>query len=328
VGRSFALDESGNITKQWIRTDVDKEEQKEALREAFEDYFKPLRGVERPLTHNIDSQPLYPDLLAVYPMGDPHIGMYAWFAECGQDFDLYIAEDNLRRALDVLIDKTEPAMTAILCNVGDYYHADNFQNVTSRSGHHLDVDGRWGKVLRTGANIQRYMVERLLEKHLEVIVWNVPGNHDDQSAVALNLAQSFLWEKEDRVHIVENDDPFFYYRHGEVLLASTHGDKPKMAQLPGIMATDRKEDWGLSTFRHWYTGHVHHDRQMAIQEYPGVTVESLRTMAPKDFYSHSHGYRAMQEMKSDTWHRKYGRVGRAFCSIQQVWDGGGMGEPR
>ena len=324
--RTVSLDESGTITKQWVRTKAGAVEQYESIREAFQDYFAPLRNQAKARLYTPSE--VEPDLLAVYPMGDPHIGMYAWLEECEQDFDLEIAEDNLCRAVDVLIAKTEPAMDALLINVGDYYHSDNYQNKTARSGHNLDVDGRWPKVLRVGANIQRYMISALLTKHLNVTVWNVPGNHDDQSAIALNLAMEFLWEGQDRVTIQDNANPFFYHRFGEVLLGSTHGDTIKMPALPGLMASDRKEDWGCTSYRHWYTGHVHHDRHMSSQEYSGVTVESLRTLAPKDYYAHSHGYRSDQEMKADVWHRKFGRASRSFVNLKQLWSEGGQGEPK
>lgn len=324
--RTVAIDGEGNIQKQWIRSKAGAEERADSLKEAYADYFEPLRNQPEVIVQS--DIIVNPNQLAVYPLGDPHIGMYAWHAECGQDFDCIIAEDNLCAAIDVLVAKTEPAYTGLLVNIGDYFHTDRLDNVTARSGNSLDVDTRWPQVLRVGANIQRYLIHAMLQKHAEVVVWNVPGNHDDQSAVAVNLAMQFLFEQEDRVTVCDNADPFFYHKHGEVLLGATHGDKCKMATLPGLMACDRKEDWGSTSYRHWYTGHVHHDRGMNSQEYAGVTVESLRTLAPKDYYAHSHGYRAEQEMKSDVWDRQYGRVSRSYVNMRQLWDQGAKGKPQ
>ena len=105
-------------------------------------------------------------------------------------------------------------------------------------------------------------------------------------------------------------------------------DPPNPPENRNSLATNiRKEDWGCTSYRHWYTGHVHHDRHMSSQEYSGVTVESLRTLAPKDYYAHSHGYRSDQEMKADVWHRKFGRASRSFVNLKQLWSEGGQGEP-
>lgn len=65
------------------------------------------------------------DLLSLYPLGDPHFGMRAHAPEAGQNFDLKIAEQITKAAVDRLVASAPPSGTAILCNLGDFFHADD-----------------------------------------------------------------------------------------------------------------------------------------------------------------------------------------------------------
>jgi len=75
------------------------------------------------------------------------------------------------------------------------------------------------------------------------------------------------------------------------------------------MATDRPDDWGESTHRYWYTGHLHHQRKF---EPTGgdCTVETFRIMAGRDRWHHDSGYRAGREMQAILLHKEFGETGR------------------
>ena len=74
------------------------------------------------------------------------------------------------------------------------------------------------------------------------------------------------------------------------------------------MATDRAKDWGETVHRHWLMGHVHHESK---REYAGVTVESFNTLAAKDAYAASGGWRSGRSMQSLVFHRVHGEVARS-----------------
>lgn len=81
------------------------------------------------------------------------------------------------------------------------------------------------------------------------------------------------------------------------------------------MAADRAQDWGASTHRYWWIGHVHHQ---SLKDYPGVTVESFRTLAAKDSYAHWGGYRAPRDMKCIVLDIEDGEVFRHTASIARI----------
>ncbi len=83
------------------------------------------------------------------------------------------------------------------------------------------------------------------------------------------------------------------------------------------MACDRAEDWGQTKHRHWLCGHVHHS---SVTEFPGVTVETFRTLAAADAYAAGHGYRAGRDMRAIVFHREHGEVERHRCDVGMIGD--------
>ncbi len=315
-GVSTLTDEEGNVKGQWVKSFQSAEAREEklldAIREVFADPQTP-KFEDAPPTGELDE-----DLCCIYPMGDPHLGMFSWAQETGDDFDLKIAEADLMAAVDSLVASAPAATHALFANLGDYFHSDNSENRTARSGHSLDVDSRWAKVQGVGLKLMKRLIERALEKHQFVHVINEIGNHDDHGAVMLSLALALFFEGNPRVTIDTSPAKYHWYRFGKNLVGITHGDTVKIQDLPAIMAADRPQDWGETEHRFWLTGHVHHSRKLAQTDLVGASVESFRTLAPKDAWHASKGYRSQQDMKCIVLHKEWGEIGRNQIGIRQI----------
>lgn len=306
------LGPDGQTKLQWVREGIKGIPSMEDLIKAAKQEFgdtKPLRAV--PLAKG----KVLKDLITVYPLGDPHIGMYSWSEETGQDFDLDIAKRNLEAATSHLVSCSPPTETALIINVGDFFHADNLENRTMRSGNVLDVDTRWAKVLRVGIRTMRTLIELALQKHTYVHVINEIGNHDDHSSQMLTICLSLYYENNPRVLMNESPARFHYHRFGKNFIGVTHGDGVKLEQLGQIMSTDRPKDWGETEFRYWYTGHIHHKRML---ELPGCVVESFRTLAARDAWHAGKGYRSGRDMQAIVLDRNYGEVERRRIDIAML----------
>ena len=313
-GTSTLYDAEGAPKIQWVKTNIDKEDRLAKLCEAISVLCEPFEGKSKLIK---PPKRVSKNLLAVYPMGDPHFGMYAWAEETGNNFDLDIAEKQMVTAVDGLVSLAPETDQALILNLGDYFHTDNSKNVTNQSGNSLDVDSRYQRMLEVGILTMEWVIRRALAKSKHVTVINNIGNHDEHTSVAMSMALWMLYKNNPRVTVDKSPNPFKYFRHGNVFLGTTHGDNVKAAQLPGIMATDRKTDWGESTWRFWYTGHVHHD---SLKEFPGCVVETFRTLAPKDAWHNWRGYRSEQDMKMDLFHDTAppGRIARHSVGIRPV----------
>lgn len=311
-GSSTLYDADGGVKLQWVKTDIEKQavldNMKELVSGLVEDLPK-FKKREYNITHASS------DLMAVYPLGDPHVGMKAYKDETGDDWDLKTAQQVFCGVFDRLVKTAPSCKEAVIVNLGDYFHRDNTAGVTERSRHVLDTDGNYLMMVDTGMKIMIQMIESALEHHENVRVITIIGNHDDTGAMFLQAALKHMYEYEPRVHIDCTSSVFQYFEHGSSFFGVHHGHTCKADKLPLVMATDRPKEWGNASFRYWLTGHIHHDTR---KEYSGCSVESFRTLAAKDSYAYSGGYRAGQDSKALVIHKKFGEVERHTVNISQV----------
>ena len=309
-GVSTLYDTDGNISVQWVKSRAAErtpEQWAEHVRDALAD-VNPIGVFKCPNQVN-------KDLLTVYPVGDHHVAMYAWSEEVGNDYDIKIADKLLTSAVTHLVDVSPQSETALIINVGDFFHVDNIRNETSRSSNTLDVDTRYAAMIRAGVKMLRQIIETALAKHRFVKVVSAIGNHDDIGAQWLSLALALYYEKNKRVVIETKPGKFHYHQHGKSLIGITHGDTGRPEKLQGVMAADVPALWGATTHRHWFTGHVHNK---SIVEFPGVTWETVRTLAPADAWAHAAGYRAGRDMQAVVFHVEHGEIARHRFNVSML----------
>ena len=308
-GVSTLVGPDGEVKQQWIKTSAQNDERVawlDAIRSVVDDL--PRLPATEPPAYADD------DLLAVYPVGDPHIGMLGWHEDAGENFDMEIAERNLVGAFAHLTALAPSAGDALLIFIGDNTHADGQQNTTTR-GTRVDVDGRMVKMARTAIRAGRRAVDSALQKHRRVrLIWE-RGNHDELIAAMTALAFSLIYEDEPRVSVDTSPEMFHWFRFGANLIGTHHGDKVRAGDLLGVMAVDRAEDWSATKHRRFYCGHYHHQ---IVKELPGLIVEYLPTLASSDAWHRSMGYRSARAMYMDVLHRERGHINRHIVGIGQV----------
>lgn len=310
-GVSTYLDEAGRPRATWVKTARKPDTALSVLTEframLAEDPL-PMAPISAPPAHTSA------DLACVYPVGDPHIGMLSWALETGEDFDLQIAERLMVKAVDHLVSLAPAAETAYLVELGDLYHSDNNQNRTSRSGNVLDVDSRFPKILRVGLHTMVQCVDRLLQKHRTVHVILEIGNHDDHLSIVTGLMLEAYYRADPRVHV--DTSPAAYHCHvfGANMIASTHGHTIKPEKFAAVLANDRPE-WSSTRHRYAYLGHIHHERKIEV---PGLVCESFRTLAARDAWSASTGYRSGRDMNCDVLHVDRGRIARHTVPVEAL----------
>lgn len=311
VKGTSTLYKDGEQVLQWVKTNKKLDDQLQVMRESITALTEDLPRI--PTT--VAPTDCASDKLAVYPMGDPHIGLLCWAAETGDNHNLEIGTRELCAAVDRLVNTAPKCKQALIINLGDYFHSDTMDNKTWQSGHDLDVDGRWLKVLRAGIKSMRQCIESALSRHEQVTVINVIGNHDNHSSMFLSAALSNIYENEPRVTINDAPTATHYYRFGNSLIGTHHGDKIKADRLPLVMASERPKDWGETKYRAWYTGHIHHD---TAKDYTGCSVETFRTLAARDAYAASHGYLSLRDMKCIVHHVEFGEIERHTVSVPML----------
>lgn len=311
-GVSTYYNRDGVPSGQWVKSELDKARQQELLQASIAALAGDVSGLSPLVSPPPETSS---ELMAVYPMGDPHIGLHCWGRETGEDFDLKEAERVTLGAIDRLVSVSPAAQTALLLPLGDIFHADDQTNQTPAHKNQLDIDSRYQKIIEIGIRAFRHAILRLLQKHERVIVRFVKGNHDPHSVMALAYAISAYFDNDPRVTVDLSPREHWFYRFGKNLIGATHGDKCKPETLMGVMAVDRAQDWGETSYRYFYAGHVHHS---SVREFPGMTVETFRTLAAADAYAVGRGYRAGRDMRCIVLHKEYGEIERHNCDIAMI----------
>lgn len=301
-GVSTYFDAQGNQRGQWIKTRLDDEQRQEALRAAAAE----LAASIPPLPPSQPPALTIRQLLNLYIFTDYHLGMLAWHKEGGQDWDLEIAEALLLRAFRHMIDQAPAAHTAIIGQLGDFLHYDGFKALTPASGHVLDADSRFPKVVMVAVRVLRAIVAMALERHEKIIVLLAEGNHDEASSVWLRAMFKALFDNDPRVIVEDSPLPFYAYQHGKVMLAFHHGHKVKMDSLPGLFAAQFRQMWGETTMAYGHSGHWHHE---IVKEFGGIKWTQHPTLAARDAYASRGGYHAERATNVITYHERFGQVG-------------------
>lgn len=309
-GISALINADGEEIVKWVKTKEGERDPLaivETLKAAFAGYKSKAKPAKAPAAPS-------EDLLTLVPANDWHVGMFAWRKEVGDDWDLRIAENTIGSAVEDTIARSPSSGECVILGGGDLLHADNSENKTAKSGNSLQVDGRYQKVVGVATKLMVRTVDAALRRHQHVTVRILPGNHDEHSAVAVAYFMLAWFKDEPRVTVDVDPSLFFWFRFGQVMLGATHGHTVKLAQMPGIMAHRRAEDWGATKFRYVHGFHIHHTSKVAT-EGNGVICESHQAPIPQDAWHFGSGFLSGRSLQAITYHSEFGEVGRVRTAI-------------
>jgi hypothetical protein len=303
------LYKDGQAVLQWVKTRADAAQLEEMMRAAAAAMAEELpraKPVKAPAATN-------DKLASVYTLTDAHVGAMCWHRENldpSGDWDLAIAERTLTGCFEHMVRASPPARIGIVAQLGDFLHSDGMGMIEGRtptSGHVLDQDGRFSKVVQTAIRILRRVVGFALERHERVVVLMAEGNHDLASSVWLRAMFKALYENEPRVEVIDSELPYYVYRHGATMLAWHHGHLKKNDQLPLLFASQFPKVWGETTRRYAHTGHRHHFEE---KEHSGMSVVQHSTLAARDAYAARGGWMSERQCTAITYHADFGQVCR------------------
>jgi hypothetical protein len=313
-GVSTYYDRDGAPRGQWVKTRLDDQAYLEAIKAAVAGFVADVPPL--PVAPPMPGRDT--DVIPWIQIGDGHLGMLAHEAETGENFDLAIAERELCAAIAILVDEMGEHDRVVINDLGDFTHYENFAATTEASGHVLDYDSRFPRMIKVYSRVMRFIVERVLEKANTVDVIVNQGNHSRTNDIWMAELLRVAYGATGRVNVLNNDSVFIGYRMGATFVMTHHSDKCRPAQLAHVMATDFAEDWGETEYRYIDIGHIHHN--MVLKEHPGVSVESFNTLAAKDKWATDGGYRSRQSITIIDRSRTYGEVGRRVLPIRRVRD--------
>jgi hypothetical protein len=248
-------------------------------------------------------------LLMVDP-ADIHIGKMATIDETGYHYDIDTAVKLAHEGVAGLLQKAQgfPVERILLIVGNDVLHVDNAHKTTT-GGTPQDVSGTWHQAFTAARKMYVQMIEDLRHYGPVDVVYN-PSNHDYVSGYMLVDALSCWFHLATDVTFNATIQHRKYYKYGNSLIATTHGDGAKNMEMPMLMAQEAAQMWADTRHRYIYQHHIHHRTKVnwqSVKDYPGVTLRTLRSPSPPD-----------------GWHDRKGYVGapRAIEAFAHCFEGG------
>lgn len=311
-GTSSLVKEDGTVALQWVKTDVDAERQLKMMQEAIAALTADIKPVELP---GFTRHPTAENLCNLYTVSDFHLGMLACLEESGEDWDIKIAEDMFVNWFSAAVEISPWSHTAVVSLLGDLMHSDSLAPVTPASGHVLDADSRYFKMIQVTMRMVRRAIEIVALKHPQVRIIVSQGNHDETGMLWLTSALEMMYGHHDRVTVDISPDVFKMFRHGDTVLFFHHGHKVRFDSIESVMISRFRRDYGETSYAYAHVGHLHHQK---IVESNCMVVEQHRTMAAKDAYAARGGWFSGRSANVITYHKQYGEVSRQSISPEML----------
>jgi hypothetical protein len=302
-GISTYYNAEGKPSGQWVKSQVDADKREQFMLEAIEALKEDIPKLDATLPPPLGND----KLLNCYVITDYHMGMLAWDEECGENWDLKIAEELIVKWFAQAIHQSPNADTAIFAQLSDFLHFDGMDAVTPASKHLLDVDSRFSKLVRASIRILRNVITMLLQKHQKLHIIMADANHDPVSQIWLREWFSVLYENEPRVSVDTSPNPYNAYEFGKTALFFHHGHKRNVANVSNVFASQFREMFGRTKHAYAHMGHLHH---VDVKENNLMIVEQHRTLAANDAYGARGGYLSGRDAKVITYSKDFGEVSR------------------
>lgn len=297
------LYKDGKPVIQWVKTRLDDYKYQQMMIEAVEALKEEIPRVSMTNLPTLGNE----TLLNCYVITDYHMGMLAWHEECGEDWDLKIAEELIIKWFAQAILQSPNANTAVFAQLSDFLHFDGMDAVTPASKHLLDVDSRFAKLVRSSIRILRTIIDMLLQKHQYLHIIMADANHDPVSQIWLREWFSVMYENEPRVSVDTSPNPYNAYEFGKTALFFHHGHKRRVHNVSEVFAGQFREIFGRTKHAYAHTGHLHH---IDVKENNLMVVEQHRTLAPADAYAARGGWLTGRDAKVITYSKQFGEVSR------------------
>jgi len=310
---STAYNMDNEIVLQWHIQEPERKKLEELIAQFVEGFKDEVSGIHTPADSPKGTDDNY---MVSYIVGDHHLGMLAHHTETmGEDYDVKISQRLLESAIDRLVSVAPSGKVGVLVNLGDFMHVNDSTSSTPNSKNLLDSDGRYSKTIRAASNVIKRTVLRMLEKHAEVWLVNVRGNHDPDAALWLNEVMRLYFEDDPRVKVFDNASKFIWWQWGKNLVVTHHGDRIKMSNLHGSIVSNLRKEWGEADHTFVWTGHIHHKNQ---EEYGGALFESWNILAPADAWHAGSGYASSRSMTCVILHKDFGEEGRLKVNVERI----------
>lgn len=309
------FDADGNVVKEWRRQHPNIE----LMQDVVDGLCEQVKGKAK-VSKTKKSGKTGEDVLFEIDLFDAHVGMYADERETlDSDYNCDIAAQRMIEATQALAGRANNPSKCVLVFGGDMLHVDDRSNRTPSSGHALDADSRYHRIVSYVIAACRECVEiaATIAPEIEIVV--LEGNHSSHSELWLARVLEAYYSDCSNVEIKTTPNPRKHLIWGDNLLLWAHGDKIAAQKWALIIAAEFAKEWGATKYRHLKCGHVHHKKSIApvvIDEQSGLVVEYLEALCATDAWHAGAGFIGSQKGASAfEYHKTEGLLTRHFKTV-------------
>ncbi len=309
------FDADGNVVKEWRRQHPNIE----LMQDVVDGLCEQVKGKAK-VSKIKKSRKTGEDVLFEIDLFDAHVGMYADEIETlDSDYNCDIAAQRMIEATQALAGRANNPSKCVLVFGGDMLHVDDRSNRTPASGHALDADSRYHRIVSYVIAACRECVEiaATIAPEIEIVV--LEGNHSSHSELWLARVLEAYYSDCSNVEIKTTPNPRKHLIWGDNLLLWAHGDKIAAQKWALIVAAEFAKEWGATKYRHLKCGHVHHKKSIApvvIDEQSGLVVEYLEALCATDAWHSGAGFVGSQKGASAfEYHKTEGLLTRHFKTV-------------
>jgi predicted phosphodiesterase len=250
-------------------------------------------------------------VMATINMFDFHLGRLADKDNVyGHSYDTNIGCKVFEDAFDAEVERLKKLpyhYEQVVINYGgDFFNADNEDNLTTSLKHAVDCDTRYPDYFTKGLQLMNYGIQKALEITNNVYVANVPGNHDHNSFQSAISALWVMYSKDERVTVQKSTNNRSVVNYGNNLIIMTHGVEGKRRQYLPFVEEQAKEFVGKYKNIEVISGHTHTHQLITTDN--DITLEVCAQSAPvADAWTANNGW---AEAKGDIYTMIYDKNSR------------------
>lgn len=197
--------------------------------------------------------------------------------------NLNILKSSFKRLFDELL-KEGPE--TVIFPVGNDFFNTNGSTPATFKGTPQQIGVHWEDSFQAGVNFYRSVIDYMIQ-HTNVILVNIPGNHDKTKVFYLGQVLKALYENHPNIECMLDRDNRKYVFKNDILFGFQHGDiaKRKITKLPSVMSIEQAQLWGKASHRVWILGDIHHKEEYtsySTLEEMGVDIKFLRPSTSAD----------------------------------------------
>ena len=315
------LHDDGVKTTTLLRNPGEVEQEEKWAEQHLEKVRKAAPKYRKPRTKKVTDGHLH-----VIDVADLHINKLALDREGNISYNAEKAVSTAEKAVDSLMTRGQGYnVEQFILPIGnDVLHTEGMSSATSK-GTPQTVGHHWTQAIDMAFDMYVNMIEGLLMV-APVKIIHCRDNHAEFASymLAKQVEARFHNHKWLTSDISRLDRA--YHEYGLNLLGFDHGHGVAGAKLPQVVAAEAAQMWGRTVHRRFIRHHFHHadfknstvriKEEEILKDYPGLTVQYMRTPCGTDDYHHNQGHVGVPKaVDSFVIHPQMGQVAHFTCPI-------------